>query len=251
MMNIMIVDDDIATVEVIQNSVQWDRLGITGVYTAYHVAGAKKIFSETKIDIVISDIEMPQETGLDFLKWVRAEQEECEFLFLTCHEDFSYATSAITYDAAGYLTKPFQIDAMEMTLQRIIGKLQQKQSMEKSSAYGVWMEKNLRLMKIEFWKQLLEGDLTEESRIGGEIAGRHLEIQRDIPYCFVYSKVSNTEADIEKYGKSVYEFVLEGFHSELLTGQVENETVIKLREKNVVSYITVCIIVFCIFYNAV
>ncbi len=240
MINVLIVDDDIATVEVIQNSVQWDRLGITGVYTAYHVAGAKKILSEVEIDIVISDIEMPQETGLDFLKWVRTEQKECEFLFLTCHEDFSYATSAITYDAAGYLTKPFRIDAMEMTLQRIVGKLQQKQSMEKSSAYGAWMEKNLRLMKVEFWKQVLEGDLTEESRIGGEIASRHLEIQQDASYCFVYSKVSNIEGDIQKYGKGVYEFVLEGFHSELLTGQVENESVIKLHEKSGISYITVC-----------
>lgn len=240
MINILILDDDFATVDAIVDAIQWKQLGIEGVYTAYHVAGAKKILSENEIHIVVSDIEMPQETGLDFLKWVRAEQRDCEFIFLTCHEDFSYATSAIAYDAAAYLTKPLQIDAMEMTLQKIISKMQRRQKLRKSSEYGAWMEKNLNLMKLDFWKQILEGELVGESRIRGEIESRHLGIEPEARYCFVYSRLSNVEADLEKYGKNVLEFILEEFHSEILTGQVENDSVIKLYQKHGLEYITVC-----------
>lgn len=80
MINLLIVDDDIATVDVIRDSIEWKELDVDNVYTAFNVASAKKILTEQVVDIIISDIEMPQETGLDFIKWIREEGIECEFL---------------------------------------------------------------------------------------------------------------------------------------------------------------------------
>jgi Response regulator containing CheY-like receiver domain and AraC-type DNA-binding domain len=240
MINILIVDDDIATVEVIRDSIDWEKLNIDIVHSAYNVSGARKILEENEIDIIISDIEMPQETGLDLLKWARQEKLDCEFLFLTCHENFSYASEAINNNASAYITKPFDIDIMELNLQKIITKLKQKRSLEKTSIYGKWMEKNLRLMKLDFWKKVLEGEILEEDRIDKEIAERGLEIRSDKNYCIVYSKLSNIEADIERYGKGVVEFILEGFHSEILCDKVENESVVKFHTQDSLSYITIC-----------
>lgn len=240
MIKLLIVDDDIPTVEVVRTSVDFARLDIEQVYTAYNVSGAKKILKEQEIDIIVSDIEMPKESGLDLLKWVREEKIDCEFLLLTCHESFSYASNAISYDAAAYLTKPFDIHIMELNLQKIVLKLKQRRSLKKSSEYGVWMEKNLRYMKQNFWKSVLEGELLDNAHMEYEIKKRHLDIKCDRRYCLVYSKLSNIEADIERYGKSVIEFILEGFHSELLTGRVENESVIKYHEADILSFITVC-----------
>lgn len=83
MISVLIVDDDIATADVIKNSVAWDKMGIAMVYTAYNVSGGRQILKKKPVDIIISDIEMPKESGLDLLKWVRAENKDCEFLFLT------------------------------------------------------------------------------------------------------------------------------------------------------------------------
>ena len=240
MIKLLIVDDDIATVEVIRDSVDFHRLDIDEVQTAYNVSGARKILLEQKIDIIISDIEMPQESGMDLLKWVREEKLDCEFLLLTCHESFSYATNAISYDAAAYLTKPFDTDIMELNLQKIVTKLKQKRSLKKTSEYGVWMEKNLHVMKADFWKEILEGELLDDAIIESEIESRHLDIRRDCNYVMIYSKLSSTEADVEKYGRSVFEFIVEGFHSEILTDKVENESVVKFHTEDTLSYITVC-----------
>lgn len=240
MINILIVDDDIATAEVIRDTVDWKKLTITNVYAAYHVSGAKKVLSEQRIDIVISDIEMPQETGLDLLAWVRREGMDCEFLLLTCHESFSYAANAISHNAAAYLTKPFDIDIMELNLQKIVTRLMEVHKQKKTSEYGAWMEKNLRFMKIDFWKSLLEGELTDENQMQFEIESRKLPINWEEEYCLVYSKITNIEADCERYGKDVLEFVLEGFHSEIVAGQVENENVVKYRITDALNYITVC-----------
>jgi two-component system response regulator YesN len=240
MINLLIVDDDIATVEVIKDSIDWEKMDIDVVQTAFNVPGAKKILIEQQIDIIISDIEMPQETGLDLLKWVRQEKKECEFLLLTCHDNFAYATNAISYDVAAYLTKPFDVDSMELNLQKIITKLKQKRNLKKASEYGVWMEKNFHLLKLNFWKTVLEGELIEQTRIDKEIESRHLDIKSDVKYCFVYSKFSNTQADIERFGRSLIEFILEGFHSEIIAEKVENENVIKFHTEDTLSYITIC-----------
>lgn len=240
MISVLIVDDDIATADVIKNSVAWDKMGIAMVYTAYNVSGARQILKKKPVDIIISDIEMPKESGLDLLKWVRAEKKDCEFLFLTCHESFAYATDAINLNASAYLTKPFDIQIMEMTLQKVLGKLMSKRSLKKSSDYGIWMEKNLRLMKVDFWKRVLDKEFTDRVRMENEIESRHLGINADGKFCIIVSKVSNIEADTERYGKSVFEFVLEGFHSELLAQRVENESIVKMSLGNSLRFVTVC-----------
>ena len=95
-------------------------------------------------------------------------------------------------------------------------------------------------MKLGFWKSVFEGEIVDAERIKSEIASRHLDINSSQKYCLVYSKLSNIEADNERYGKSVFEFVLEGFYSEILTGKVENENVIKFRTGSILNFITVC-----------
>ncbi len=239
MINILIVDDDIATVEVIRDSLDWERLGISQVYTAYNVASAKKILKKHPVDIIISDIEMPQASGLDLLKWVRQERYNSEFLLLTCHENFLYATDAIQYDAAAYLTKPFDLPIMELNIQKIINKLEQKRNLQKNSDYGKLMEKNIRYVKLEFWKQLLNGDFQSEDMIFQEITSRHLDIDVNGLYSLVYMKISNNESDLERYGKSVYEYHLEKTITEIITGSHENDSVVKLHTDNGLSFITI------------
>ena len=53
MISILIVDDDIATVEVIRDRINWKGLGIENVKTAFNVAGAREILKTEKIDIII------------------------------------------------------------------------------------------------------------------------------------------------------------------------------------------------------
>ena len=98
-MQVLIVDDDMATVDVIKNSVKWKELGVSDIFTAYNIQLAKEILKEHNIDIVISDIEMPQGSGIDLLEWFRREELPGDFLLLTCHESFDYASNAIKYQA--------------------------------------------------------------------------------------------------------------------------------------------------------
>lgn len=226
-MKVLVVDDDLTVVEVIRDSVHWDSLGVEKVFIALNVSSAKQILQEENVDIIISDIEMPQESGLDLLRWLRTTEMECEFLLLTCHESFTFATEAINSQAAAYLTKPFDLNLMEMNLQKITSKIKEQRLLAQNSDFGIKMQQNKRFMKLDFWKFILSNTVIDEALVRRELLKRQLEISVDHRYFLIITKFNNLSEDIEKYGKDIVEFILEGFHSELITGFVSNERVIR------------------------
>jgi len=84
-MNVLIVDDDMATVDVICKSVNWSALHIDKVMTAYNIEKAKEVLADIPADIVVCDIEMPMGNGTELLKWVR----ENDFCFSPAIQNFS------------------------------------------------------------------------------------------------------------------------------------------------------------------
>ena len=128
-MHILVVDDDIPTVEVIRTSLHWDRLGIDRVETAYDYTEAQNKICASQPDIILCDIEMPRGSGLDLLRWLREEKRDCEFVFLTCHANFDYAKTALQYGAADYITKPFNIAQTEATLSKVASQVRYHQEL--------------------------------------------------------------------------------------------------------------------------
>lgn len=82
MINALIVDDDMATVEVVRNAVHWKQLGVENVSKAYNIEQAKKILLNEPINLVISDVEMPMGSGLDLLCWFREQKWTVNSCFL-------------------------------------------------------------------------------------------------------------------------------------------------------------------------
>ncbi len=63
-MNLLMVDDDAYVIETMEKKMEWEKLGIARVFTAYTVKQAKRWILGTDIHIVICDIEMPQRKWL-------------------------------------------------------------------------------------------------------------------------------------------------------------------------------------------
>jgi two-component system response regulator YesN len=95
MLHLLIVDDEPLAVRGVKAAIQWDMLGIETIYTAYNAAQAKEVYTNHRIDIMLCDIEMPEDSGLDLLVWVREHYPATETIFLTCHADFAFAKQAI------------------------------------------------------------------------------------------------------------------------------------------------------------
>lgn len=240
-MRVLIVDDDAAIIEVIRDSVNWEKLGIEDVETACNVERARALLNEKMTDIVISDIEMPKESGLDLLKWFREEKLPGKFLLLTCHESFQYATEAIRYHAEEYLMKPFNVEIMELVLQKILQEIRKEKLSEESSTRRDWTLQNVREVQLSFWTALFSGRVrnTRED-IQWELDRRSLFLDCGKRRRLVITRVTNMEVDTETYGTAMVLFILENLHSEILRGKPENDRVVSFEHNGFCSFLTVC-----------
>lgn len=145
-MKLLLVDDEEVSIEAILSGVNWENCQIDQVFGATMVTDAKKIYTEEHPDILVLDIEMPGENGLEFLAWVRAvEEKRTACIFLTCHPDFNYAVNAIHLHADNYVLKPVEYVKLETILLELVLTLKNDLMDEKLREYGSdWLEKKAK-----------------------------------------------------------------------------------------------------------
>ena len=122
-MNILLVDDDRFIIEALREKIRWDRLKIDNVYAANSLTQAQAIIKEHPIHLMISDIEMPQGSGLELLSWVRNENYDIKTIFLTNYADFNYAQKAIELQSFEYYLKPINFEKLEFIIQKALDKI--------------------------------------------------------------------------------------------------------------------------------
>ncbi|WP_408071544.1 response regulator [Butyrivibrio sp. JL13D10] len=235
-MEVVVIDDDISTVDVIVSNVDWEKFHIDKVHTAYNIAAAKKIFGENDISIAVCDIEMPMGSGLELLKWVRDEKIDTEFIFLTSHEKFDYARQAIEYNASGYVVKPFNADRMEAELTTAMQRLSDRQEILKASKLEELYAGSVEYVEESFWDDVLQQRIIADREIiRKEIAGRTLDIDADSRYRLFIIASGNPDKRAEKLGKEsvgLYEKQLTKLVSQKLTDSLNQGRIVNYHVKN-------------------
>lgn len=105
-MRLLLVDDQREITESLKKSIDWASAGIDEVCTAVSAKEAKLIMVNMEIDILLTDIEMPGESGLELFRWTRERYPDIIGIFLTSHADFSYAKEAIRIGGFDYILQP-------------------------------------------------------------------------------------------------------------------------------------------------
>ncbi|MFC5531279.1 response regulator transcription factor [Cohnella yongneupensis] len=105
-MQMIIVDDEAHWVDNLSMHKPWHTLGIEHVHKAYSAREALQIIGTHPIDIVISDILMPEMTGIELIEKVREHDKRIKCIILSGHADFDYAKEAVRNHAVDYLLKP-------------------------------------------------------------------------------------------------------------------------------------------------
>ncbi|MFC5467207.1 response regulator [Cohnella suwonensis] len=105
-MQMIIVDDEAHWVDNLSMTKPWHKLGIEQVHKAYSAREALQLIETNPIDIVISDILMPEMSGLELIERIREKDRRIKCIILSGHSDFEYAKQAVKHQAADYLLKP-------------------------------------------------------------------------------------------------------------------------------------------------
>ncbi|WP_340023567.1 response regulator [Paenibacillus sp. FSL K6-1096] len=128
---VLIVDDEYYFRQLLIRLVDWEAAGFEVAAEADDGSAALQIIGEQPIDLIITDIEMPNMNGLDFIGEVRKLNSAVKLIFITSYDNFSYAQQAISLGADHYLLKPVDEDAVEQALLTIRTQLTEKWEAER------------------------------------------------------------------------------------------------------------------------
>ena len=135
MYRILLVDDEIISIEALKRIINTEALSIDEMECAYDAEEARALLESDSFDIMICDIEMPGETGLDLMNWIAGKNLNMVCIFLTCHPEFNYAKQAIALGVFEYLVKPISRQELNEALERAIDR--RKQLMENERARSI------------------------------------------------------------------------------------------------------------------
>lgn len=126
---ILIVEDDQAEREAMTR-----LLKISG-YQVISAADAEQAVrhSDDHIDLVLSDLRMGENSGIDLLRWWKDRQTPTPFIMITAYGDVHTAVDAMKLGAADYLTKPVNPDELLLLIERCLEERRRDRTIEELS----------------------------------------------------------------------------------------------------------------------
>lgn len=134
-MRLLIVDDDVIAVRGMLSGIDFPTCGIDGEpEVAYDAQQAMSRMTAGGIDVMLCDIEMPGQSGIDLLRQVRRRHPDVACVFLTCHAKFEYAREAIELGCSDYILKPAPYDRIANAISRVTANLRMQRQMQQYGA---------------------------------------------------------------------------------------------------------------------
>jgi two-component system, chemotaxis family, chemotaxis protein CheY len=120
---ILIVDDFATMRKVIRNLLK--QVGYENIVEAEDGAIALRTLKAQKVDFVISDWNMPNMSGLELLKAVRADSEltKTPFLMVTAEALQDNVIAAVKAGVSNYIVKPFTAEVLNSKIEKILDSL--------------------------------------------------------------------------------------------------------------------------------
>ena len=115
--NILIIDDEKNIRSGLADSLELEGYN---TFTAENGKLGLERFSKGDIDLVITDLRMPEITGEDVLKKITSENPGLPVIVLTGHGSIDSAVEAMRNGAYDFLTKPLNLDQLSMIVKRAL-----------------------------------------------------------------------------------------------------------------------------------
>ena len=131
---ILIVDDEPHVVDTIRGILEQEPVVDLEIHTAFRGQQALKLCQQYPISLLITDIRMPDMSGLELARQVRQLTPDCNVILLTAYSDFTYAYEGIQLHASDYILKTEDKQIIRSRIFKILG------TMEQELRHRSWLE---------------------------------------------------------------------------------------------------------------
>ncbi|TDG00789.1 response regulator [Paenibacillus piri] len=118
-MKILIVEDEADILRGIQEVVELCNLPFEKIFAVSNAEEALDLIEEHEPEIIVTDILLPEMTGLDMLEKVRALQVQPKVIVISSYNKFSYAQRSLQLGAVDYILKPIHKDELSEKIKSV------------------------------------------------------------------------------------------------------------------------------------
>lgn len=121
-LRVLVVDDSRAMRSVIKKTLAAAGFSVDECYEAEHGLEALEVLDQHEVDVVLSDLHMPEMNGLELLETLKEQDRvpKC-FILVTTEGRKDRLKQALGLGARGYVSKPFQPEGLRKILSLFVG----------------------------------------------------------------------------------------------------------------------------------
>lgn len=121
-MDVLIVDDSAAIRKILQRVLRQTEMPIGNIHEAGDGVEALAMLSANKVGLVLSDINMPNMDGLEFLSKLKSDaaNKDLPVIMITTEGNQNKVMEAVNLGASGYVRKPFTTEQIKEKLTGLI-----------------------------------------------------------------------------------------------------------------------------------
>ncbi|MFD2115244.1 response regulator [Paenibacillus yanchengensis] len=209
MYRLLIVDDEPIIVESLLDLFEKKSLDLE-VYGVFSSSAALQVLDEMKIDIVLTDIQMPGMNGLELHKQIIASWPWCRVIFLTGYDDFSYIQSAVRNGTVDYLLKMEGNEVIVQAIEKAIADLNNAIEVEQLIARS--REQTLQIepfMRKELLWGLMQSNNSKPSGLGQQFADLHIPLDASKHVITVIGRIDQWRESTNSFDKSLFLFAIQ------------------------------------------
>lgn len=154
MIRLLIVDDEVIIRNGLSSVIDWQGLGFTLLAPAASAEEALERLMEEKPHVILTDIRMAGQSGLDLAREAHLFNPQIETMILTGYDDFKYAQQAIRFGVSDYLLKTSRPEEIIRTMMKAKQRILQRREEERQD----------HTHRVIYRNRLLERLLTEAAR---------------------------------------------------------------------------------------
>lgn len=112
---VLIVDDSSVMRKIVERALRQAGLPLSKVYEASSGVEALDVLKSERVQLILSDINMPMMDGLEFLRQLRSQSlaPEVPVVMITTESSEEHVKDAIAAGARGYIRKPFTAEQVK------------------------------------------------------------------------------------------------------------------------------------------
>ncbi len=198
MYRLIIVDDEAAIRRGMCNYIPWNDMGFEVVADLEDGKETIEYLQDNDVDVIISDIEMAEITGLELSKYVYNERPNIKMVILSGYKVFEYARKAVEYNVEYYLLKPVNLDEVK----EVFGKIKTDLDSQKTDEEFLLLKqkdfaKILLELQEQFFTSMLVGSFFSEEKVIEKSRILELDFKSQTPYALLdlkFGYLSDDEA---------------------------------------------------------